>query len=387
MRQTMALFLDAYRYLNSRKLFWFTLAVSGLIAGVFGALGLNEQGMTIFGWTIEIPGLNSNQIEPEVFYKLAYVNLGVGFWLAWGATILALVSTASMIPDFVSDGSIDLLLSRSVGRVRLFLTKYATGLLFVALQAAAFAGASFLVIGLRAGVWEPGIFIAAPLVILFFSYLYSVCALLGLMTRSTIASLMLTLGLWFVIFLINTTDQTLLSFKTLQELRVEQFDEQIEQTRTSLDEARGALKAELGLDEGKRLDAEARVDRLSERLDELTENRGEANSARETLSRFYGIVFAVKTALPKTQETISLNERWMVALADLPFDPADAGIGENEGPPEVATTAEMQNNPAFQRRLAERLRERPVWWIIGTSLVFEFVVLGIACWFFKRRDF
>ena len=35
----------------------------------------------------------------------------------------------------------------------------------------------------------------------------------------------------------------------------------------------------------------------------------------------------------------------------------------------------------------EALNQRPLWWIIGTSLGFEAVILGIACWIFCRRDF
>jgi len=381
MRQTIALFVDAYRYLNARKLFWFTLVLSALIAGSFGALGLNEEGVTVFGATLEIQGLNSNVMSREVFFKLAYVNLGIGIWLAWGATILALVSTASIVPDFISDGSVDLLLSRSIGRIRLFLTKYATGLLFVALQAAAFSLASFLVIGLRADVWEPGLFISIPLVILFFSYLYCVCALLGLVTKSTIASLLLTLGLWFVIFLVNSADTTLLTFKLAQEARVESLEEQLDETRTALQEAQPAETE--GADDAD-LDASAKVDRLEERLDELQAELKERQGTERTLQLWHSGVFAVKTALPKTQETIALNERWMVDFTDLPFETGQGDPAEEEA---EAAAERAPVDQDVQRRVAERLRERPAWWVIGTSLGFEGVILAIACWIFKRRNF
>jgi hypothetical protein len=35
----------------------------------------------------------------------------------------------------------------------------------------------------------------------------------------------------------------------------------------------------------------------------------------------------------------------------------------------------------------EALNSRPLWWILGTSFAFEFVILGISCWIFCRRDF
>ena len=72
---------------------------------------------------------------------------------------------ASIFPDFVDRGSIDLMLSKPIGRTRLFFTKFLTGLLFAGLQVTVFTLASFLVIGLRGGDWEPWIFIAVPLVL------------------------------------------------------------------------------------------------------------------------------------------------------------------------------------------------------------------------------
>lgn len=385
MRQTLALLLDGYRELNSKRLFWLVLGISGLIVGAFGAVGINDVGLTIFWWEIEAP-FNAQVFSKAVFYKLMFLNLGVGIWLAWGATILALVSTASIIPDFVSGGSIDLMLSKNIGRTRLFLTKYLTGLLFVALQVLIFCIAAFLVIGLRAGVWEPALFIAVPLIILFFSYLYSVCALLGLLTRSTIASLLITLGLWFVLFGVNATDGTLLSFKELTEqeienrqAQIEALDEQVEQMRNPSGVAE-TFKAAYSLS-----DAE-------QRLDQLREKQEDTRGRLTTLNRFYNLIFAVKTVLPKTGETVQLTERTLIDLADLP------DFEENRGTPEPALDLQQElpeddaggvslQDPKVQERIAREVRSRSLWWIIGTSTIFEVFVLAVACWIFARRDF
>ncbi|HVP72849.1 MAG TPA: hypothetical protein VMS30_03875, partial [Phycisphaerales bacterium] len=159
MMQTLAIFFDAYRELNSKRLFWITLMLSGLVVAAFALVGINENGLRIIVWDLDLPGLNSNVIKPETFYKLMFTNLGIGFWLAWIATILALVTTAGIIPDFVSAGSIDLVLCKPLGRLRLFLTKYVTGLLFVALQVSVFSVASFFVLGIKGGTWEPAVFL------------------------------------------------------------------------------------------------------------------------------------------------------------------------------------------------------------------------------------
>ena len=150
-RQTWAIVVAAYRELNARKLFWLSLVLSGVIVAAIAGLGLDEDGISVFGWTFESPFFNSSVVPPATFYKLLFTNLGVEWWLGLGSTVLALVSTAGIVPDLVSGGAIDMMLSRPIGRGRLFLTKWMTGLLFTSLQVFVFTGACFLVIGLRGG--------------------------------------------------------------------------------------------------------------------------------------------------------------------------------------------------------------------------------------------
>ena len=206
---------------------------------VFALLGINEKGMTFAVWTFEVPGLNSNLISEGTFYKMYFVNLGIGIWLAWIATILALVSTASVMPDFVSSGSIELALSKPIGRLRLFLTKYVAALLFVVLQVAVFALGSFLVIGIRGGAWLPTVFLAIPIVTVFFSYLYCICALLGLITRSSVASLLLTILIWFVLFLLQQAETGLVGFKSIQEVQLERAQSVLEPVEADIRDDRG----------------------------------------------------------------------------------------------------------------------------------------------------
>ena len=200
MTQTCAIFLEAYRSLNSKKLFWLVLILSGLVALLFACVGINQHGLKILFWQFDNEILNSNQIPADQFYKGLFLQIGIGTWLSWIASILALISTAGIFPDLMTAGSIDLFVSKPIGRLRLFFTEYLAGLLFAALQVTIFTAACFLVIGLRGGVWEPGLFLAVPIVVCFFSYLFSVCVFLGVATRSTIAALLLTLLFWFSIW-------------------------------------------------------------------------------------------------------------------------------------------------------------------------------------------
>lgn len=364
--QTIALFVDAYRELNARKLFWATLILSGLVVALFALIGITDKGVRVGVWEFDLFGINTDVMSSEEFYKSMFVNFGIGFWLAWIATILALVSTASIFPDFVSSGAIDLSLAKPIGRLRLFLTKYLTGLLFVTLQVSVFSLAAFFLIGVMGGAWEPALFLSIPIIVLFFSYLYSLCVLLGVWTRSTIAALMLTLLVWFGIFLVHSAESSLLTFKILfgQQQTAQLYE--MDQARQLLDR----LKVEQEADEEK-------IEQLTSRIDRLQEDVDSSDVTQQRLTTAHRISMGVKTILPKTTETVGLLRRWLVEMAQLP----------EESSPEPRDPFSPGRNPALEREMEEQLRERSIAWIGGTSLLFELTVLSLAAWIFVRRDF
>jgi ABC-type transport system involved in multi-copper enzyme maturation permease subunit len=373
--QTLAIFKDAYRELNAKKLFWIVLAISGLVVAAFGAVGLNERGLTVLWW--EFPSIfNSNLFSPGLFYKIMFANLGVKVWLTWIAAILALVSVASMVPDFISSGSIELALSKPLGRARLFVTKYLAGLLFVTLQVLVFTGAAYLVIGIRGKAWEEGLFWAVPLTVLCFSYIYSICVLFGLLTRSTIAALLLTLLVWFAFFGVHTTENTLLYFRLRKEMQAERGAAMVADMKKEKSdfEAQGKVG-----DDGKP-EAWGGAERLAE-----TERRtADAERSARSVGLWHKGFHSAMTLLPKTSETIEVLERKLVSDADLKSlrDRDDSAPPPSFGGDEIRV-----NEKKVQERVQDTLRSRSVLWVIGTSVAFELVMLGVATWVFTRREF
>ena len=355
MIQTLALLHAAYRELNARKLFWVTLALSGLVVAAMGSVGLNETGLTVLWWQFGLAFLNTRITPVDAFYKFIFAELAVPYWLAWLATILALISTASIFPDMVSGGSIDILLSKPIGRVRLFLTRYLTGLLFVLLQVSVFTIAAFLVIGFRGGSWEPWILISIPLVLLFYSYLFSICALLGTITKSTIASFLITMLFWLMVFGVNSGEQITLAGRTALEISLGYSQEDLKEA----------------VDAGDPIE-------VTEPLQQMCD---EDQKSLDTWKGLHVWFFAAKTALPKTGETIDLLERVLRERTGM----------EIGGPPErqemMFGANQRISNREFGAKLQETMDQRSMTWIIGTSLLFEFVVLGLVCWYFSRRDF
>ena len=464
LRQTGALVLDSYRELSARKLFWLSVIISGIAVVVFALIGINDKGLTLLGYNLGIPYVSTAIMTPAFFYKTVFFSLGFSIWLTWAATILAIVSTAGIIPEFVASGSIDLSLSKPIGRMRLFLTKYCCALLFVGLQVAVFSVASYLVIGFRGGTWEPGLFWAVPLVLAMFSFLYCVCALIGLLTRSAIAALLLTMLFWFAIFIVDRSEAVLLSFRLSYASGVQLHDERIRQMEGKLGEMKLKLAADPhafdspqpkaapqsktfasligGLLRGKKPEGEtfppvrpaapvqvpdspasepattstdpadvqddgqpetgpaqrqSNAERMLAKLKtpkdveaaiaRWTATRADITGTRDALVKWHQLLYGTKTFLPKTSETLGLLERVLFSSDEL-ASWSEGAEKRSQARGRGQVVGEIRISEArMVRAHDEELRSRSVWWVLGTSVGFEILVLGVATFVFVRRAF
>ena len=346
MSQTLALLVDAYRDVNSRKLFWITLVLSGAVVLCFLALGITPHGMTIFGFEWKDSPINSEMMEPATFYKILFIGLGVQMWLTFVAAILALISTGGIFPDLLGGGSIDLYLSKPISRLRLFITKYFAGLLFATLQVAAFAFASLILLRIKSGAWLPGLLLAIPTVLAYYSYLYCVCVLIGVVTRSTVASILLTILFMFVVGGVHSIES--------KSLLVAEMKNQIVQRRVDRSLRATPAQRQAAADEGK------------------------------WLQTWHRRLYVVAAALPKTSATVELMQRWLISAAELPRGESD--YYDDEAPRSTFFGLTTDDERARLNALAI-LRARPLSWVLGTSFIFEGVVLAVAAWIFCRRDY
>jgi hypothetical protein len=364
--QTLALLLDAYRELNAKRLFWITLIFSGVFIGAFALIGYNDSGLKVAGYQIDMIG-------SESLYKPLFSQIVIGFWLSWVATILALISTAGMFPDLLVSGSIDLYLARPMSRLRLFLTKYFCGLLFVAIQVGLIALGGFLVMGLRAGQWEPSLFLAIPLVVLMFSYVFAVCVLLGVWTRSTIASLLLALAVWGSFSFAQFTENMMLQWQRYTERRVLDAQRTIRNAKADLaDDAAHPSSDIMGVPSHL---AKVRLESAQAELPQLEHD----THLPKLLHKISVVIWFI---VPKTRETTDLLDRWL--LSD---EEATGRMQRREErfADEGRTRQEEQMDAAID--VAESQRHRSTFWIIGTSLGDEAIFVGIAAWLFCRRDY
>lgn len=126
------------------------------------------------------------------------------FVLSIGLAV-AIVVTASIIPETFEPGSLNLLLSKPVSRPGLFIAKFIGGCVFISICATYLFSGVWLWLGLALGVWENAILLSIVLYIVVFGIYFSVSTWVGLVYRSTILAIMVTLLFWSACFLVGTS--------------------------------------------------------------------------------------------------------------------------------------------------------------------------------------
>lgn len=366
MNQTWALLLDGYRELNAKKLFWITLILSALAVSAFAFVGVNSRGLTLAGTQFNIPGARG-------LYKSVYSQVIIGWWLTWGAMILALISTSTMLPDLIAGGTIDLYLSRPMSRLRLFLTKYICGLLFVAAQVGVVALGSVIIVRWRGGEWMPSLLLSVPLVLLVFSYVFAVAVFIGVWTRSAIAAILLSILAWGIFSVTQWTEQSLWVWQSATHAALERAQETIQSANADLDRfAKHPMTDLLGIQ------AAMARSRLKDATGQLPLLEHDTKLPR-TLHNISKVVWLI---VPKTRETSDLLDRYLLTSEEAT---GGAEMRKERDEQRGRTGREDLDNAAIE--LVEEKRHRSVPLILGTSLAAEALTLGIAAWIFCRRDY
>jgi ABC-type transport system involved in multi-copper enzyme maturation permease subunit len=133
-------------------------------------------------------------------YVLAKIVLGIG---AWVAVLMSVIITSFFIPNMLRKGTIDMMLVKPTHRWSLLLFKYLGGLTFIFLNAIYAVGGIWLILGLRTGLWANNALLMVFSLTFFFAILYAISTFVGVVTRSTIAAILLTFVVWFFYFLVG----------------------------------------------------------------------------------------------------------------------------------------------------------------------------------------
>jgi hypothetical protein len=111
---------------------------------------------------------------------------------------IAILITASIIPEMLEPGSLNLLLSKPVHRWGLLLAKYVGGCVFILLCASLFFVGLWLWMGIQLEIWEPAILLSIPTYVFVFGMYYAVSVLAGIWFRSPVICITLAVLFWAI---------------------------------------------------------------------------------------------------------------------------------------------------------------------------------------------
>jgi ABC-type transport system involved in multi-copper enzyme maturation permease subunit len=268
------------------------------------------------------------------------------------AVLIGVIITAFFIPNMLRKGTVDLLVVKPIYRSQLLLYKYIGGLTFIFLNAAVAIGAVWLALGVRSGLWPMSFLYSALVLTFFFAILYSVSTFFGVLTRSPIAAILLTVGAWFFFFIVGVGHNVLETFR-------------------ALDRTARALHDKLG-DEGlKALQqvGEGGGNGPGRRGPSIEDMRFEENWFTRTVTVLHAV-------LPRTNDLDQILERRL--RHDLAFGSGTPPPREDKPPPELPGGIPLPQLQVKPPSLGETF---------GVSAAFIAVFLGLGCWRFATKDY
>lgn len=197
-----AIILDTFRELMHRK----TLPIFfGIITltHLFFLLALHTdiaEGSIASLKVLGMQGRTSGSIPVDRF--VSGVQVSIAFVLYPVGILLAVFSTASLVPSMLEKGSIDLLLSKPVSRAVLFASRVLGAFLVASAHLLYLALGIGIILGAKTGIWNGGFLLSGLMVSLYFGALLGFLALVGVRLRSTSAGVMIT-ALIFLVSLVS----------------------------------------------------------------------------------------------------------------------------------------------------------------------------------------
>ena len=148
----------------------------------------------LFGREVEMNGDNPISIDKIVTFSEMTFS-GVFYLLC---TFLAVFATAHLVPRMQDKGTIDLYLSRPVGRVRLLLSRYLAGVMLAMANVVYLMGSIGAIVLWKTGVLHGRFFIGGLIIMLVIATLMAFSFLIGVVTSSTAVSIMTTFGIFLL---------------------------------------------------------------------------------------------------------------------------------------------------------------------------------------------
>ncbi len=180
----LTLVLATFRELFSKATLYVLIGISVLI--LLGlAIGISAD-TTTDGISLQMFGNPTRIPVPTDQFELLVREMQAGFagGLFLGIMLFGVFATASIIPDSLEKGTVDLYLSKPIARWELLLGKHLGAAAVIFANILFFVGGLWFVFGLRVGVWNWQLLLSAFTMSFMFSCIFSMVLLLGVVFRN-----------------------------------------------------------------------------------------------------------------------------------------------------------------------------------------------------------
>jgi hypothetical protein len=194
MRVFLAIVRDTLLALRRRRLFWLHLWLSAAVVLLYAGIACHESGWSLgFGLKrMDSAWLKHGTPWEHTLHCWTLARI-MRWWVAGGAVFLSLFATAAVLPETLEPGSAALLVPRARHRSLILAGRFAGSLLYAMLHTVLIVGGLWLAFRWRMGSWYHGFWLAVPVAALLFAPLQAVAMLLGVLTRSATAALLVAI--------------------------------------------------------------------------------------------------------------------------------------------------------------------------------------------------
>ncbi|MEO6695560.1 MAG: ABC transporter permease subunit [Ignavibacteria bacterium] len=123
-----------------------------------------------------------------------------------------LISVSSFIPSMLEKGNIDLLLSKPVSRSKIIIAKFTGSVLLIFISLVYLIGFVWLILSIKSGYWHFPFLLSIFWLTLSFAVVFSFTLLVGLISQSSILSVLLSIFLLIVTKILSIREVAIFSF-------------------------------------------------------------------------------------------------------------------------------------------------------------------------------
>lgn len=194
MRTLLAITRDTILMLYRRRMFWLHLWLNVAVVLLYASVAFQDSGWS-FGFglkTTENAWLKQGTPWESTMHCWIVARI-MRWWVAGGAVFFALFATAAVLPDTLEPGSAALLVPRARRRSLILGGRFLGSLGYAVFHTVIIVAGLWLVLRWRMGVWHHALWLGVPLAALLFIPLQAVAMLMGVLTRSATAALLVAI--------------------------------------------------------------------------------------------------------------------------------------------------------------------------------------------------